>query len=64
MVLFRFLFAPVLLAVATFVGAGHGGAQRARSAATDAPRAVAPATLPAHVQVHVPPAGQPRADAR
>jgi hypothetical protein len=63
MVLFRFLFAPVLLAVATFVGAGHGGAQGARPAAT-APRDVAPATLPAHVQLHVPPAGQPRADAR
>jgi hypothetical protein len=63
MVLYRFLFAPVLLAVATFVGAGHGAVPRARPAPV-APRddASATATLPAHV--HAAPSDLPRVDAR
>jgi beta-lactamase class A len=63
MVLYRFLFAPVLLAVATFVGAGHGTAPRARPAPV-APRAAASAPAPLPAPVHAAPSDLPRVDPR
>jgi hypothetical protein len=49
MVLYRFLFAPVLLAVATFLGAGERSEPRERPAAATAPREAGAERRPSHV---------------